>query len=217
MIKIGIVDDHVLIRRALSQILAMGRKFRVVLEAGNGKECIEEMAKKSKVDQPDILLMDVNMPELNGIEATRVLAKRYPELKIVGLSMLDGEETILDMLKAGARAYLTKDLEPGELEELLSIISKNDYYYGGAKVSAAVAKGLHGTDTAPATNVLLTEKEKQFLQHACSDLSYKEIAARMYLSERTIDGYRDTLFNKLKVSSRVGLAMEAIRQGLVTV
>ena len=132
-------------------------------------------------------------------------------MKLVALSMNDNDTVIIEMIKAGCCAYLLKETHPDELEKALQEIHIKGFYNGDVsninfrRLLLAEKEAIH-----------ITEKEKQFLQHACSDLTYKQIAALMFLSERTIDGYREILFGKLKVQSRVGLAMEAIRRGLVT-
>jgi DNA-binding NarL/FixJ family response regulator len=137
--------------------------------------------------------------------------KNYPEIKLVALSMNDNDSTIIEMIKAGCCAYLLKETHPDELEKALQEIHQKGYY--NADISNVNFRRLLQSEKEA---VHLNEKEKIFLQHACTDMTYKQIAALMFLSERTIDGYRETLFGKFKVQSRVGLAMEAIRRGIVS-
>jgi DNA-binding NarL/FixJ family response regulator len=207
-IPIGIVDDHQLFLKSLSLMLKSFKVYDVVAEALNGKELQEKIAQSPIV--PSIMLIDVNMPVMNGVETAKWLSVQYPQTKLVALSMNDNDSVIIDMIKAGCCAYLLKETHPDELEKALHEIHTKGFY--NADASNINFRRLLQSEKE---SVPITEKEKQFLQFACSDLTYKEIASLMFLSERTIDGYRETLFGKLKVQSRVGLAMEAIRRGLV--
>jgi DNA-binding NarL/FixJ family response regulator len=208
-ISIGIVDDHQLFLKSLSLMLKSFKVYDVVVEAVNGKELQEKILQSDVI--PSIMLIDVNMPVMNGIETAKWLHTNYPQIKLVALSMNDNDTIIIDMIKAGCCAYLLKETHPDELERALQEIHSKGYY--NADASNINFRRLLQSEK---DSLNISEKEKQFLQHACSDLTYKEIAALMFLSERTIDGYRESLFGKLKVQSRVGLAMEAIRKGLVT-
>jgi DNA-binding NarL/FixJ family response regulator len=207
-ISIGIVDDHQLFLKSLSLMLKSFKVYDVVVEALNGKELQEKIRQGAVV--PSIMLIDVNMPVMNGIETAKWLSTNYPQTKLVALSMNDNDAVIIDMIKAGCCAYLLKETHPDELEKALQEIHAKGYYNADAS-NINFRRLLQSEKEA----VHITDKEKQFLQYACTDMTYKEIAALMFLSERTIDGYRETLFGKLKVQSRVGLAMEAIRKGLV--
>ncbi len=208
-IPIGIVDDHQLFLKSLSLMLKSFKVYDVVAEALNGKELQEKILQSSVI--PSIMLIDVNMPVMNGIDTAKWLHINYPNTKLVALSMNDNDTVIIDMIKAGCCAYLLKETHPDELEKALQEIHAKGFYNGDAS-NINFRRLLISEQEA----VVITDKEKQFLQFACSDLTYREIAALMFLSERTIDGYRESLFGKLKVQSRVGLAMEAIRKGLVS-
>ncbi|MES2003634.1 MAG: response regulator transcription factor [Bacteroidota bacterium] len=207
--SVGIVDDHQLFLKSLGLMLKSFQVYDVVVEALNGKE-LQEKLKESQIT-PSIMLIDVNMPVMNGIETAKWLSKKHPQMKLVALSMNDNDSVIIDMIKAGCCAYLLKETHPDELEKALHEIHTKGFY--NADASNINYRRLLLTDKDA---VAITDKEKNFLQYACTDMTYKEIATAMFLSERTIDGYRESLFGKLKVQSRVGLAMEAIRRGLVT-
>ena len=208
-IPIGIVDDHQLFLKSLSLMLKSFKIYDVVAEALNGKELQEKIRQSPVV--PSIMLIDVNMPVMNGIATAKWLHTNYPDTKLVALSMNDNDTVIIDMIKAGCCAYLLKETHPDELEKALQEIHTKGFYNGD--VSNINFRRLLISEQEA---VVITDKEKLFLQFACSDLTYRDIAALMFLSERTIDGYRESLFGKLKVQSRVGLAMEAIRKGLVS-
>lgn len=209
-ISIGIVDDHQLFLKSLSLMLGSFENFTVVLEALNGKDLQLKMKEMKKV--PEIILIDVNMPVMDGIATASWLRQENPDIKLVALSMNDNDKTIIAMIKAGCCAYLLKDTHPNELEKALREIADKGYYNGDVS-NINYRRLLMVEKKEEMLNI--SEKEKQFLQFACSDLTYRQIAAKMSLSERTIDGYRESLFGKLKVQSRVGLALEAIRKDLV--
>ncbi len=211
IISIGIVDDHKLFSKSLSLLLNSFADFKVTLEASNGVDLQEKISSGEAL--PDILLVDVAMPVMDGIQTTKWLSKNHPTIKLVALSVSNEERTIINMLRAGCCCYLFKDTNPDELEIALRQVYETGYYNSEAErlsfkklITPLVVKG---------NTITLTEKEMEFLQFACSDMPYKEIAIRMGISERTTDGYRQILFTKFRVQSRTGMAIEAIRQGLV--
>ncbi|MET0462322.1 MAG: response regulator transcription factor [Chitinophagaceae bacterium] len=210
-IQVAIADDHSLLRNALAKLVGTFEGYTVVFEADNGKDL------RAKIMQnvvPDIVLLDINMPEMDGFETTQWLHKTYPHIKILALSMLSDEKTIIKMFRLGAKGYLLKNTDPAELKQALdSIVDKSVYL--SEYVSGKLVMGLHQEAEPTEKEVVLQEKEREFLRWVCSELSYKEIAEKMFLSPRTIDDYRQSLFNKLKVHSRVGLVMYAIKNGIV--
>lgn len=212
-IQVAIADDHVLLRTALARLINSFEGYAVLFEADNGKEI------RSKIMQhlvPEVVLLDVNMPEMDGFETTQWLHKNYPHVKVLVLSMLSDERTIIKMFRLGAKGYLLKNAGPDEFKKALdSIVNKNVYL--SEYVSSKLVAGLHKDADREENPIILNEREKDFLRWTCSELSYKEIAEKMFLSPRTIDDYRQSLFNKLKVHSRVGLVMYAIRNGIAEV
>jgi DNA-binding NarL/FixJ family response regulator len=208
-IKIGIVDDHQLFLKSLALMLQSFNNYDVVIEASNGKNLQEKIEEKKSI--PEIMLIDVNMPVMDGIVTATWLKTNYPEIKLVALSQNDGERAIISMLKAGCCAYLLKDTHPDELERALNEIYTKGFYNGDAsninfRRFLQMEKDL----------ISMTEKEKKFLQLACSDMTYREIAVILHVSERTVEGYRESLFQKFNVQSRLGLVLEAIRRELIT-
>lgn len=208
--KIGLVDDHQLFLKSLSFMLESFNSYNVVLEACNGKDLQEKI--KGKKELPDIILVDVNMPVMDGVETTKWLSENYPQIKIIALSMNADDSTIIAMFKAGCCGYLLKDTHPNELEKALDEINKRGFYNADAG-NINFKKIL--LNAGEKNELYLSEKEKQFLKLACSELTYRQIATEMNLAERTIDGYREALFRKLNVQTRVGLCLEALRQELV--
>ncbi|MCC6287629.1 MAG: response regulator transcription factor [Chitinophagaceae bacterium] len=209
-IHVAIVDDHTLLRNALGKLIESFNNFAVAFEAANGEELKQLLTKKYI---PDIILLDVNMPGMNGFETAEWLYKNYPQIKVLALSMLSDESTIIRMLKLGAKGYILKTTDPEELQMALSSVMKKNFYlsdYISGKVIGGLNKNMDVTDDV----VYLTEKEKEFLKLVCSDLSYKDIAEKMFVGQRRVEDYRNTLFEKLKLKSRVGLVLYAIKNGI---
>lgn len=212
-IKVIVTDDHVLMRNALSRLVAGMEGYQVLAEADNGKDL------RDKIRQhlvPDIVLLDVNMPEMDGFETTQWLRKNYPYIKVLVLSMLSDEKTIIRMFRLGAKGYLLKNTDPEELKKALDAIVDKDVYLS-EYVSGKLVSGLNKFGELDEKPVLLNEREKEFLRWTCTELAYKDIADKMNVSPRTVDDYRQSLFSKLKVHSRVGLVMYAIRNGVVDI
>lgn len=213
--KVVLVDDHVLLRNGLAS-LVKNLGYDVIFEADNGLEFIRLLEKNGV---PDIVLMDINMPEMDGYDTTDWLKKNHPDVKVLALSMYDDENAVIRMLKAGAKGYILKDTEPTELRAAMSAIQNRGFYHSdmvtGRLINSITKMEEENTPVRQVAG--LTERELEFLKLAASELTYKEIAEQMYLSPRTIDGYRDALFEKLELKSRVGLVLFAIKNGVVKI
>lgn len=206
-------DDHSLLRNALARLIASFENYAVVFEADNGRDVKEKL---SKHVIPDIMLLDVNMPESDGYETARWIYKNYPQVKILALSMFSDEGTIIRMLRLGAKGYIMKNADPEELKLALDSVLKKDFYLS-EYISGKIISGLHKDIDMPEEPIVLNEKEKEFMKWVCTELTYKDIAAKMFVSPRTVDDYRNQLFEKLKVKTRIGLVLYAIRHGMVEV
>lgn len=215
MPSIALADDHSLLRIGLAQLVeSLGNT--ILFEADNGKELLDKL---DPVNLPDIVLMDINMPEMDGFQATQWLKTNHPGIKVLALSMYDNETSIIRMLKCGARGYILKDSEPAELKAAIHAVMEKGFYYSelvSGKLMHAINK-MDDESEGLKSLVPLNDRETDFLKYSCTELTYKEIADKMFVSPRTIDGYRDALFEKLHVKTRVGLVMYAIRNGIVTV
>jgi len=209
-INIAIADDHQLFLKSLTILLESFPNFSIAFDALNGESLLTKLASAKIL--PDIILLDVNMPVMDGAKTAAAIAEKYPLIKLVALSMKDDDVSVINMIKAGCCAYLLKDMHPDELEKALNEVYTKGYY--NADISNINYRRLILKTREEAIN--FTEKERAFLKLACSDLTYKQIASEMGLSERTIDGYREALFEKLNVQSRVGMVLEALRRNLVT-
>ena len=215
MATIVLTDDHVLLRNGLAALVkSLGHN--VLFEADNGKDLISKLDKKNL---PEVVLMDINMPEMDGYDTAQWLKENHPDIKVLALSMYDNENSIIRMLKSGAKGYILKDCEPSELKAAIDAVVSKGYYYSDL-VSGKLIHAINKIeDTGSDVNTLanLNDRETDFLKYACTELTYKEIADKMFVSPRTIDGYRDALFEKLHVKTRVGLVMYAIKNGIVSV
>jgi two-component system invasion response regulator UvrY len=209
-IQVAIVDDHNLLRKALAKLISSFENYAVLFEGDSGKEIKVKIALQVI---PDVILLDVNMPDMDGYETVRWLNKNYPQVKVLALSMFSDETTIIRMLRLGAKGYILKNIEPEELKLALDSIMKKDFYLSDY-ISGKIISGLHKDLGNPDDQINLSDKEKEFLRLVCSELTYKDIADKMFISHRTVDNYRNVLFEKLKVRSRVGLVMYAIKNGL---
>lgn len=209
-INIAIADDHQLFLKSLSILIESFSDFEIVADAMNGEILLKKL--EGLTTLPDIILIDVNMPVMDGSATAKIIAEKYPSVKQVALSMKDDDTSVIQMIRAGCCAYLLKEIHPDELEKALNEIYKSGYY--NADISNIRYRQLLRKQQAE-EQLHLSERELCFLKYACSDLTYKQIADRMHLAERTIDGYRENLFQKLNVQSRVGMVLEALRRKLV--
>jgi DNA-binding NarL/FixJ family response regulator len=213
IINIAVVDDHRLFVIGLRSLIENFSNFNILFEARNGKELTEKLHGKLK---PHIILLDLNMPLMNGFETAEWLVNNHPEINVIVLSMMEGEETVLKLVKLGIRGYLLKDAEPEDFEAALHIVAEGGYYYPSF-VTEHLVKQFNKTKSVTSKQVHLNDRELEFLRLTGTELTYKEIAEKLCVSARTVDGYRDHLFEKLNVKSRVGLVLYAIKNKLVSI
>lgn len=212
--KVILVDDHVLLRDALAGLINSFDECQVIAVAGNGTELIKEIEQGSL---PDLVVLDLNMPVMDGYETARWLQEFYPDIKILTLTMYDSEIALIRLLQIGVRGFLKKDIHPAELKAALSAVGNDGYYYSH-NTTGKLASLFHKNHTNHCSmgRSMMNQTEIEFLRMASTDMTYKEIAQKMNMTPRAIDGYRDSLFDKLEVKSRVGLAIYAVKNGIVT-
>lgn len=213
LITVALADDHILLRDALASLINTFDHCRVLFTASNGQEILEKIETHQV---PDVLILDLNMPLLDGYETSMRLQKTYPSVHVLMLTMYDTDLTLIRLLQAGVRGFLKKDVHPDELKFAIRSVMESGYYYSHSVTGKLVNMFRNTLEDMTLKKNLLNEQELQFLKLSCSELTYKEIAGEMNLSPRMVDGLRDQLFNRLNIKSRVGLAMFAIRHGLVT-
>ena len=210
-IKIAVVDDHQLFRSGLTKLIqSLGNEFEIILEADNGQHFFESLFPS---DLPDIVLLDISMPIMDGFKTAQELKKRHPNIKVLIISMNEDEFSLIRMLKHGVKGFIGKDIEPTELKNALLKISGGGFYYTDKMTEHIVNSVQHPDETEGIEK--LTDNEIKFLKLACSEDTYSQIANKMSLSPKTIDGYRDSIFSKLNVRSRVGLVLFAIKSNIV--
>ena len=212
--NIALVDDHALLRSGLASLLK-DFGYSVLFEADNGVR-LQEKLKSHPL--PHVVLMDINMPEMDGIESTLWLKQHYPQIKVLALSMLDEEGTIITMIRNGAKGYVLKDCEPEELDIAITSVLEKDFYHSEL-ISKKLMQGLAAGKTESAATgfhkLRFSEKEMEFINWFCTELSYKEIGARIHLSPRTVEDYSYAIQEKMDVKTRIGLVLFAVKNGLV--
>ncbi len=216
MVKVVLADDHILLRNGLAGLINGFDGYTVLFEANNGQDLMKTLEANNL---PDLVLLDINMPVKDGFETALWLKQNHPDIKVLALSMYDNEPSIIKMLRNGAKGYLLKDTAPKEFKTALDAVMSKGFYYS-EMVTGKLIHAVNNMDEPQQQKnsfSKLNEKETEFLKLACTEMTYKEIADKMFLSPRTIDGYRDALFEKLNVKTRVGLVMYAIKTGLVQV
>lgn len=206
--SVVVVDDHYLLSQAIGGMVQGFEKFDVLYLCKNGQELLDKLKEPNNI--PDIVLMDIKMPILNGIETTEIINKEYPNLKVLALSIEEDEYTILKMLRAGARGYLLKDTKKEILEEALTKVIEEGSYYTN-NVSKILTGSLEND-----VRTEIKDRELEFIKLACTEMNYREIADIMCCSYKTVEGYRDSLYRKLGIKNRIGLVLFAIHHNLFT-
>ncbi|MEE4117054.1 MAG: response regulator transcription factor [Marinilabiliaceae bacterium] len=206
IISVAIADDHIIFRKGLATILNEIATVKVVAEASNGHELLDFL----KTAKADVVLMDIKMPVMDGIEATRLLAERYPEIGVIALTMHEEIGYFNKMIEAGAKGFLLKKTNQEQLEQAITNVYRGENYFA-EEFSFSVTKA-----AAPSRiKLTLTEREREVLEYICKGLSNSEISKKLGLSHRTIDGHRARLFEKTGAKNAPNLVMFAVKNGLI--
>ena len=211
-ISIIIADDHDIFRDGFRHMVMNEKELAIVGEASNGKELIFEIEKI----MPDIVITDIKMPIMDGIEATRILKNKYPNIKIIAMSMFDDDNIIIDMLEAGAMAYLLKNSNRSEILEAIKAVNKGNTYYcknTSAKLVHMIAQSRFDP-YKEIQNPQFSNKELDIIKLICVQASNKEIAEKLNLSIRTIEGYKDKIMEKIRAKNAAGIVIYAIKTGI---
>ena len=216
-VLIAIADDEALFRRGMRLILEDYPGLKVVLEAENGQELLDKI--RASDELPDVLLLDLKMPVMGGIEAAEVIRREFPSILIIVISSHFSKAFIINMIEIGASAYLGKNTAPDEVVETIRMVREKGFYYNTSVMAIirenimAPAQGKYSRDL----QVEITSREKEVLQLICEEYTTQEIADRLFLSVRTVDGHRNNLLSKLGCRNTAGLVVYALQHGLVKI
>lgn len=212
-VLIGIVDDHAITRRGIKTLLELTNKYKIIVEASSGKELFTMLETAQTL--PEILILDLSMPDSDGFQMISQISSRYPTIKTLIFSLFQSEDVIINAIKKGAAGYVTKSSDPETLETAIQNIVRYGFHINEQirkkitlEKTAKPVKGFHGKQ-------VLTEKEIQFIRCASSNLTYKEIAAKMNVQPKTLENYRDSIFQKLGINNRAALTLYGIQNGIV--
>jgi DNA-binding NarL/FixJ family response regulator len=209
--NIALVDDHRMFTESLAALINNLDDYKVTLIAENGLKLQDQLKQAKQAGElPNIVLLDVSMPGMNGYATAKWLRQEYPEIYVLALSTHQAENVIVKMLRMGCRGYIMKETRPSELRTALNAVIQNGFYFSDYVTGRMVHSLLHEEEA-----VKLTNRELEFLKLTPTEMTYKEIADAMGISIKTAEGYRESLFQKLNVKSRVGLALYAVKHELV--
>jgi len=212
-IDIAIVDDHTLFRQGLVSLLTDSGKINVIFDAENGQDMIQKLP---RYPLPEVILMDITMPRMDGYESTLWIKANHPQIKVLALSMFEEDKPIIGMLKSGAGGYMLKQSRASDLIDAITGIAKQSFYINEL-VSGKLLRNIQNNQLVKAQQIEVNANELKFLELCCSDLTYKQIADMMNLSPHTIDNYREALFQKFETKSRTGLVIAALKQDLIKI
>lgn len=212
-IKIAIADDYKIYRDGLKVGLSADGQLEVILEADNG----EDLLKGMEISPPDVILMDLKMPLMDGMEATKLVRKKYPSVKVLVVSMYDDDKFIIHLMENGANGYLLKNAEPEEIRRSIYAVQENGYYFNDVVNKALLKKLVLKNNLKPSfnKNIDLTEREQEVLKLICEEKTAAEIGKEIFLSPRSVEGIRQRLIEKIGVRNTAGLVMFAVKSGLV--
>ena len=213
-IKVLLVDDHTVVLKGLAFFLSMQEDLELVGEANNGKEALKKVGEA----QPDIVLMDLYMPEMDGIEATSCIKKEYPNVKVLVLTSFSDQAHVLPALKAGASGYILKDIEPDQLVEAIRSAYKGNIQLHPDIASALLSQTLPQEEKQESSNIhvdVLTARENEVLQLLAKGMSNKEIASVLVITEKTVKAHVSSILGKLNLSDRTQAALYAVKNGIV--
>jgi DNA-binding NarL/FixJ family response regulator len=214
-IRIILADDHQIMRDGLAAIMKKSPFISLLAEASNGRELVDLVTAL----KPDVVLTDISMPKMNGIEATKFITKNFPDIGVLALSVFDDENHIIDMIKAGAKGYLLKNSSKDELLEAIRTVYRNENYYYNAiskkLINYISNNSVTGTNTDP--RIVFSDKEIEIIKLICQQYTSKEIAARLNVSYRSVEGYKERIQKKIEARNMIGIVIYAIRNNIYSI
>jgi DNA-binding NarL/FixJ family response regulator len=212
-IKITIADDYKIFRDGLKVSLSQDENFEIIGEADNGEDLIASI----EINKPDVIIMDLKMPIMDGMEATQIIRKKYSDIKILVVSMYDDDKFIIHLMEIGANGYLLKNADPAEIIKAIHSVYENGYYFNDIVNKALLKKLVLKGNIKPSfnQNVELTERELEVLKMVCEEKTATEIGKEIFLSPRSVEGIRQRLIEKIGVRNTAGLVMFAYKSGIV--
>ena len=213
-IKIALADDYKIFREGLKVSLSVDDQFEIISEADNGEDLVNSFEKHL----PDVVIMDLKMPIMDGMEATQIIRKKYKEVKILVVSMYDDDKFIIHLMEIGANGYLFKNAEPDEILKAIHSVHENGYYFNDIVNKALLKKLVLKGNIKPSfkQNVELTERELEVLKLVCEEKTATEIGKEIFLSPRSVEGIRQRLIEKIGVRNTAGLVMFAVKNSIVS-
>jgi two-component system response regulator NreC len=212
-IRVILADDHTIVRHGLSKLIQQQEDMEVIAQAGDGHSTVELTRELA----PDMVIMDIGMPDLNGIDATRQIINDFPQVKIIGLSMHSGKKFVIEMLKAGASGYLLKDCALEELVTAIKTVAGGKIYLSPSITDVVVENYVRNSKKKERSAFsLLSEREREVLQLMAEGKTTKQIGQRLHISPKTVEGHRLRLMSKLNMDSIAQLTKYAIQEGLTS-
>ena len=215
--KAGVIitDDHKLFRKGVAALISDLNFVEVLGEAGNGFELLDLLDNKAQKEETLIVLLDLRMPQMDGPEVFNIIKDKYPEVKVIILTMEDDHQIISHLIQEGVNGYLLKSADPDEMEMALKKVIRNDFYFSGDITEIVMKDLLNHKRETKASEINLTSKELDVLKLICKELTAGEIADQLCLSIRTIEGYRAKLFSKTQTRNMAGLVLYAVKNKLI--
>ena len=212
-IKIAIADDYTIYRDGLKVGLATDENLEVILEAADG----EDLVKGIETNRPDVIIMDLKMPVMDGMEATKIIKKKYPDIKIVVVTMYDDEKFVIHLMEIGANGYLLKNADAEEIRKAVYSVYETGYYFNNVVSNALLKKLVIKGNIKPSFNegVQLTEREQDVLKLICAEKTAAEMGQQLFLSPRSVEGIRQRLIDQVGVRNTAGLVMFAVKNGMI--
>lgn len=214
-VRVVIADDHEIFRDGLALMISKQKELELAGQAENGKELVQLVEKT----QPEVVITDIKMPICDGIEATKILLQKFPDIKIIALSMFDEEKLIVEMLEAGAKGYLLKNADKSEITEAVQEVYQDKVYYcrhTSAKLASMIMKSSFNPYRKQEAVTTFSEREIEIIKLICRQCTAQEIGERLFLSRRTVEGYRTKILEKMNVKNAVGVLLYAIKHKIVS-